>query len=95
MIDELSKLPPPIESDGMNIHLSYIRRDIDQINTKIDRLTSGYVTRVDYDEHLKQDEDHEKRIRLLETATTKIMTYGSVGILVLSVVEFLLSRFLN
>ncbi len=61
-------------------------RSIADINSKLDRLTDGYVTRIDFDEHLKADADHEARIRILETAssdlaTIKRLVYGCVGLL--------------
>lgn len=79
MIDESLKIPAPIDTggDSVSVHLSYIRRDIDQIRTDltknsqevkgaIDELRNAYVTRQDYNEHLKADEDHENRIRIIE-----------------------------
>lgn len=37
--------------------------------------------------------DHENRIRANETSITKIMTYGSGGILLLGIIEFLILKF--
>lgn len=75
----MDKTPPPIEleNSSMNVHLSYIRRDLDELKSiqksqhaenlaKLDSLHNSYVTRIDFEEHLKADEDHEKRIRGLE-----------------------------
>ncbi len=75
-----NKTPPPVEHSGDStaVHLSYIRRDIDTINSKLDALTNQYVTRLDYDEHLKVDADHEDRIRTLEETQWKKSAYSSI-----------------
>lgn len=65
-MDEKNKIPPPIEADGMNIHLSYIRRDVDEIKIILKDIKSDYVTRDDFAEHAKIVQDHEIRIRTLE-----------------------------
>jgi|ERR1035437_1507646 hypothetical protein len=38
--------------------------------------------------------DHEARLRTIETNVTRIVTWGAAGILVLSIAEFLVSKFL-
>lgn len=75
-----AKLPPPVESDGMNVHLSYIRRDIDEIKLTLRELGGQFVTSVDYAEHLKSHQDHEERIRVLEESRWKVV--GATGIIV-------------
>jgi hypothetical protein len=64
------KTPPPVDSssapDGVSIHLSYIRRDIDEMKQSLKDLKSGYVSLSDFAEHLKADADHETRIRSIE-----------------------------
>lgn len=40
----------------------------------------------------KVHEDHEKRIRETEKTVTKIVTWGSAGVLALGIAEFLLSK---
>lgn len=37
--------------------------------------------------------DHETRIRGLESSVTKILTWGTIGMVVLGVVEFFISKF--
>lgn len=86
-----SKTPAPIDLsvDSVNVHLSYIRRDVDMVNAKlsqmeqaltdkIDEVGNAYVSRVDFNEHLKVDEDHENRIRSLERALWKYVGASSV-----------------
>lgn len=65
-MEDSPKIPPPIASDGMNIHLSYVRRDIDEIKAILKDMKSGYVTRSDFDDHLGVANDHELRIRIIE-----------------------------
>lgn len=74
---EIPKPPEPILVGDLSVHLSYIRRDIDEIKNnqikandemrnKLDSITNSYVTAHDFGEHLKADEDHELRIRTIE-----------------------------
>ena len=93
------QIPPPIDagSDPMNIHLSYIRRDIDSINKTLDGLVSGYVSRVDFIDHLKDDADHESRIRSLEEFhNTLLGKMWGIGILVgglSSIISFMVNHY--
>ncbi len=75
------QLPNNIE--GVSIHLSYIRKDIDTISKKLDAFSSDFVTNNDFSEHLKADADHELRIRKLEN-------WGSIAIGALAVIQFVL-----
>lgn len=85
------KIPAPVDTgnDTVSVHLSYIRRDIDQIRTDltknsqevkgaIDELRNAYVTRTDFSEHEKKDEDHETRIRTIEKTLWKYVGASSV-----------------
>lgn len=65
-MEDKPKIPLPIETEGMNIHLSYIRRDVDQILVTLKDLKKDFVSRADFDEHTEVTKDHETRIRLLE-----------------------------
>ncbi len=75
----MDKVPPPIDhtNDSTSVHLSYIRRDIDTINAKLDNLTNGYVTKADFEEHQKIDQDHEERIRTIEQELWKYIGFSS------------------
>lgn len=80
------KIPAPISSGDMNVHLSYIRRDLDElkslqksqhaenISALVD-LKNSYPTRIEFNEMRKDVEislgDHEKRIRDIETMIPK------------------------
>lgn len=43
----------------------------------------------------KTDQDFEDRMKKQEISTTKIITWGSAGLLVLGVVEFLVAKFVS
>jgi hypothetical protein len=100
-MDNETKIPPPVPTPGnigeLSTHFSYLRRDVDELKTLIKDQKNGYVNRTDFEDHLKIDEDHEKRIRLLEQIASDIPTlkkvvYGAVGLiltLVLAAVIYL------
>lgn len=41
-----------------------------------------------------EDKDHEARLRTVETAVTRILTWGTVLLIILGVIEFLVGKFL-
>ncbi len=100
------KIPPPIDTgDGnMNIHLSYLRRDFveeklarrkqhEEIMSKLEAIQSQYVSRVDFEEHLKADEDHEIRIRNIEKSIWRWGGMLALGSAILSIVgSYLISK---
>jgi len=55
------------------------------LKTDIKNISDGAAIRI---------EGHETRIRLTETAITQVKTYGTAGIFVLGIMEFLLNKFL-
>ncbi len=57
---------PPTTIEGIGIHLGYINKGIEALNTKVDTMATNTVTRQEFGEHLKHDEDHETRIRVIE-----------------------------
>lgn len=105
-----TKSPPPVtlDSDGIAIHLNYIRRDIDEIKVNqkanseavqsaFNDLKNGYVSRLDFNEHIKQDEDHETRIRGLQTfqdnLTGRMWGIGVLSGLVMGVISLLVGHY--
>lgn len=95
----MESLPPPISdnNDAVSIHLSYIRRDILDIkNTQNESnvefrkeftdLKNGFVSRTDFDEHLKADEDHEQRIRVIEKSLWKFLGASSAISAIISLI---------
>lgn len=77
---ETTAAAPNIE--GMGIHISYIRRDLESMNKKLDTLINTFVSSAEFADHLKADEDHENRIRILEsfasTLTGKMLGAAAV-----------------
>ncbi len=66
-------------------------KSITEINVKLDNFTSGFVNRVEFAEHLKIDNDHENRLRILEEDTGDIkvikrLVYGCAGLMLTSIV---------
>lgn len=79
-------MPAPGNIGELTTHFSYLRRDVDEIKNAVKDLKNGYVTRLDFDEHLKADDDHEKRIRTIESlvqdvATVKKIVYSCVALI--------------
>lgn len=68
-------------------NISYIQRDIVEIKGTLKDITTTHVTVSDFNTHTKTNDiihgDHETRIRNLETATTRILVWGS-AIVILS-----------
>ncbi len=102
---ETDKIPPPVKTtdSATALHLSYIRRDVDQQridmnkgfenldkkisenNIKLDNMQSGFVSKVEF-------EDHETRIRVMEKsaedlAIIKKLVYGQVAFVLLAVLS--------
>lgn len=68
----------PTNMEGVAIHLSYLRRDMQKITEKIDGISTNFVTLVTFQEHLKDTTDHETRIRDLEKALWKYIGASSI-----------------
>ena len=59
--------------DGVNIHLGFIvqtmaemKVDIKETKNQVQSLKDSFITSSVFSEHLKSDEDHEDRIRVIE-----------------------------
>ena len=76
-----SRTPPPVvaptDLQGMNIHLGYIRRDVDEIRSGIRDLKNSYVTHEDFEETKRTVSDHETRVRSVEQSMWKYIGYSS------------------
>ncbi len=55
-----------------------ISKRMDKLDYKLDVMSNGYVTRMDFDEHLKADADHENRLRVLEESRWKVVAITGV-----------------
>lgn len=98
----MSETEPPVQVpntlEGVGIHLSYIRRDVDGISKKLDGLTTSFVTTVEFEEARKQSEkdrsqlnrsveflnsENTKRKEFQDTLTGKMIAMsGITGILI-------------
>jgi hypothetical protein len=75
--------------------LTKLDTKVDQIQadvTVLKNLSNVYVTRTDWVEHLKWNDDHETRIRNLEKETddyptVKRVVYSAVGFILLAVLS--------
>lgn len=77
----------------MGADIKVIKGDISEIKASIKEIINGAITRSEYSEVVKVQEDHESRTRLLETKTTKIMTYGTAGVLFIGAIEFVIQLY--
>lgn len=65
--------------------LTRVEVKIDGLKDDIKNLNDGTTLKIS---------DHEIRIRIMETNLTRVMTWGTVGILLLGVAEFIINKFL-
>jgi hypothetical protein len=102
MKDDLP-IQPPTDLAGVAIHLSYLRRDMQTLSGKIDNISTNFVTTNDFKEHLKADEDHENRIRSIETSNNTLAgkmwvvaaIVGVVSTIVSGVTVIIIAHFLD
>jgi len=75
----------PQNIDGVNIHLSYIRRDLESINKKIDTLGTAFVA---HEEFSVYKDNVDKRINEMEGNTKWIVriVVGAVLVSILSLI---------
>ena len=59
--------------------------------TELKKQNSGYVNQTEHNEVVKIEIDHEQRIRNLETSNTRILTWGSMAIVAVGILETLLT----
>ncbi len=100
---------PEVTKDPLSVHLWYMRKDIGEIKNTLSTMRDGFVTRTDFEEHLKADEDHEERIRTIEKdketdrqyfnelinkVNVKIATYIGIAVGGAAVIQFILTYFI-
>lgn len=82
---------PPTDISGVAIHLSYLRKDISNLSRQVESMGVKFVTATDFAEHIKTDDDHESRIRAMESIVGGIKTtmkvWGTVGGVALALLE--------
>lgn len=83
----------------MSTDIAYIKRDIAEIKASFQELSTKYAIKADIDTMVKDGqlvhEDHETRIRSLEKTQTQTLTWGTVGILAIGVIEFVVIHFVK
>ena len=75
----------------MGSDIARIKEDMKEIK----EIAKGAVSIHDYAEHLKQDEDHERRLRLLEAAKDELnlvkkLVFGCVALMLTAVIGSLI-----
>lgn len=92
----MDKEPTSAQIAIVSNDISYIKSDIKEIKDSVKELTSQYVTQLVFNDHLKADEDHEKRLRIIEkeaenNALVKKIVYGLVALILVSVIGAILA----
>jgi hypothetical protein len=89
-------LPSLQETNDHNL-LIKLDTKVDQIQADVTTLKNQgtlYVTQADHKAVCEIQQDHESRLRKDETNITRILTWGSAGIVILAIVEFIINKFL-
>ncbi len=91
--------PPAQETGtlvGMGIHISYIRKNLEELNRKMDNLSGVFVTTEDFARHEEADADHEKRIRTLEefkdTLTGKMIGVAATSGFIVGIITLIIDH---
>lgn len=103
-VEQEPKKTIPTTIEGIAIHLGYIGEKLKSLDDKMTTLAINSVNRDEWNNHLKRDEDHETRLRGLETKIgeqeteisniiTTIKVWGSAATIGLALLEIAL-RFL-
>lgn len=80
------------ESTATALNIQYIQKDILEIKQSLKDINTLYVTQTEFVEHLKDDADHELRIRTIEQSMWKWLGISTTAGMVLS---FLTAYFLK
>jgi hypothetical protein len=86
--------PAPVVPGDHDL-LTKLDTKVDQIQTDINALKdqgSKYITLPQHQELCDAVADHEKRIRNNEKNITQVMTFGSVAIVLVGVIEFIIGH---
>lgn len=89
------------EAFGMAKDIVYLTKSVDSIENKLDRMSVTHVTIESANAHILDDNkihaeqkeilnDHETRIRSIESSVTKILVWGSVILVVLTTAQVVL-----
>ena len=79
---------------GMAKDIQYLKEGQARIEAKVDKITETHVTVSDFNDHCKSNDKvidgQDVRIRSLEISVTRIMTVGSIILVVLTIIQILL-----
>jgi hypothetical protein len=94
-----AKASSDISAAVLGNDISYIKKDIGEIKASFADLSTKYALKTSLDSSTAEGtvihEDHETRIRSLERTATQTLTWGTVGILAIGVIEFLVIHFVK
>ena len=77
-MESQNKIAIPTTIEGIAVHLEYMSKSIAEINQKMDLVQNNTVNRSEWTDHLKRDEDHEARIRVIEQDLWKFIGASSI-----------------
>jgi len=74
------------------------QRDVDRFDQTMKNVTSGFSLLSDKLDEMRRDlsmqvDDHEKRLRAIELSVTRILTWGTAALFVVSIAQFTLQYF--
>lgn len=87
---------PAIVTSGDHDLLTRLDTKVDQIQADVTVLKNQdrqNITQEQHQELCTKTTDHEMRIRSNESNITKIMTWGSAGIILIGIIEFALNKY--
>lgn len=70
-----------------------IKESISEIKIDIKEIKTGYITADQHRTLTDCTEDHEERIRTVETSITKILTWGSALVVAVGILEYFADKF--
>ncbi len=70
-----------------------IKGTISEIKVDIRDIKTNAVTQDQFKTVVESHADHEKRIRVLEVNVTKILTWGTIGLALIGIIQFVLSKY--
>lgn len=76
---------------AINTNIEWMKKSLTGIEEKLNEMDKAFVTAAQHALVLAAIEDHEKRLRYVETNLTRVLTWGSIALIGLGVIEFLLN----
>lgn len=69
---------------------SNIKESVNDVKGVVKEMQRNYITQDQHNVLVIGAKDHETRIRKVETGVTKILTWGSIGVFGLAIIDILL-----